>query len=442
MMRSLFSGVSGLRIHQTKMDVIGNNISNINTVGFKRSTTTFNDVINQNLSGATAPSENTGKGGTNAMQIGLGSNVSAISTVMTTGSAERTDNPNDVMISGDGFFIVSDTTGYYFTRAGAFQVDDMGNLTDSNGMRVCGWPADSEGKVVKGKVEPLNITGGTNAYMEATPTNRVTFSGNLNPDLSPKLNTVAFFDSIGNRYVVNATSTYDKDKQTWEVKLDKEATVNGNEKNKVMLDFKDQDSITLTFDDHGLLKPAENPDPDNPGSGFQIVTDVEVNETDTSEDSITYNSKFEKITIDFNSLTGFAGESKSDATAVTDNGNYAGALKGYSIGSDGTVTGTYTNGETKTLGMIAVADFPNPSGLEKVGNNLYAATTNSGDFDGIGSEIGESGGSFIGGSLEMSNVDISYEFTQMITTQRGFQANSRIITTSDEMLQELVNLKR
>lgn len=131
MLRSLFSGVSGLRIHQTKLDVIANNISNVNTVGFKRSVTTFNDVINQNLSGATRASEETGRGGTNPMQIGLGSNVSSINTVMTPGSAERTDGANDVMISGDGFFIVSDVTGFYFTRAGAFQLDEAGNLIDS-----------------------------------------------------------------------------------------------------------------------------------------------------------------------------------------------------------------------------------------------------------------------------------------------------------------------
>ncbi len=170
MMRSLFSGVSGLRIHQTKMDVIGNNISNVNTVGFKRSTTVFMDVINQTLSGATAASDTTGKGGTNPTQVGLGSNVSAINTVMTGGSTERTDNPNDVMISGDSFFIVSDATGYYFTRAGAFQVDDDGNLTDSNGMSVCGWNTNSDDEIVQTKVAPLNLYEGTKSYLKPTMT--------------------------------------------------------------------------------------------------------------------------------------------------------------------------------------------------------------------------------------------------------------------------------
>ena len=163
--------------------------------------------------------------------------------------------------------------------------------------------------------------------------------------------------------------------------------------------------------------------------------------TVTWGDNQLFNSTFEPtINVDFHNLTQF--KSKADATATTDNGYEAGSLKGYSIGADGIITGSYTNGLTKTLGQIAIADFPNPAGLEKSGNNLYSATTNSGDFDGIGQEIGAGGGKLMGGSLEMSNVDISYEFTQMITTQRGFQANSRIITTSDEMLQELVNLKR
>ncbi len=428
MMRSLFSGVSGLRIHQTKMDVIGNNISNVNTVGFKRSTTTFNDVINQTLSGATSANDNTGKGGTNAMQIGLGSNVSAISTIMTTGSAERTDNPNDVMISGDGFFVVSDSTGYYFTRAGAFQVDDNGNLTDSNGMRVCGWSTDADGNVIKGKVDGLNLYEGQKGYVEAQTTSSISFSGNLNPDQEPvQTKTLSFFDSIGNKYQVSANFNYDKASKEWTVEIDKKAIVNGDAENTVDLNFA-TNNIKFKFDEDGTFKTQDN-------ETLKIKTAVDF------EGDKPYNSVFaDEITIDFSGLTQF--NSKNDALATADDGYTAGSLKGYSIGSDGVITGSYTNGMSKTLGQIALADFVNPSGLEKVGNNLYAATTNSGDFDGTGVEVGSNGETLIGGSLEMSNVDISYEFTQMITTQRGFQANSRIITTSDEMLQELVNLKR
>lgn len=430
MMRSLFSGVSGLRIHQTKMDVIGNNISNVNTVGFKRSTTVFMDVINQTLSGATAASDTTGKGGTNPTQVGLGSNVSAINTVMTGGSTERTDNPNDVMISGDSFFIVSDTTGYYFTRAGAFQVDDNGNLTDSNGMSVCGWNTNSDDEIVQTKVAPLNLYEGTKSYLKPTMTDSILFSGNYNAEKNPVAETtVPFYDSIGNRYVVTATSTYDLTNQTWTIKLGTTATVNANEKNKVELKF-GTDTFTLKFDKDGTLLENEAKNELTPNTTVGFAGDAP------------YNSTFSEkgLTLDFSGLTQFA--TGSNVTATNQNGYEAGALKGFSIGGDGIITGNYTNGLSKTLGQIAVADFANPSGLEKVGSNLYSATTNSGDFDGIGMEVGASGGSLIGGALEMSNVDLSYEFTQMITTQRGFQANSRIITTSDEMLQELVNLKR
>lgn len=428
MMRSLFSGVSGLRIHQTKMDVIGNNISNVNTVGFKRSTTVFMDVISQTLSGATAASDTTGKGGTNPTQVGLGSNVSAINTVMTGGSTERTDNPTDVMISGDGFFIVSDVTGYYFTRAGAFQVDDAGNLTDSNGMSVCGWSTNSDDEIIQTKVEPINLYEGTKSYLKPTVTDAITFSGNYNAEKNPVTETtVPFYDSIGNRYVVTATSVYDSTNQSWTVTLGTTATINSNENNKVELNF-GTNSLTFKFDEDGTLLSQ---DPET----LKLTTTV-----DFAGDA-PYNSVFaDTITMDFSGLTQFA--TGSSVTATNDNGYEAGSLKGFSIGGDGIITGSYTNGLSKTLGQIAVANFANPSGLEKVGSNLYAATTNSGDFDGIGAEVGADGGSLIGGALEMSNVDLSYEFTQMITTQRGFQANSRIITTSDEMLQELVNLKR
>jgi len=412
------------------MDVIGNNISNVNTVGFKRSTTVFNDVISQTLSGATGASDVSGKGGTNAMQIGLGSNVSAISTVMTTGSTERTDNPNDVMISGDGFFIVSDVTGNYFTRAGAFQVDDFGNLTDSNGMMVNGWTTDENDNIVKQKVQGLNLYEGNKSYLKPTVTDSISFSGNLNPATNPKqLNTISFYDSLGNSYRIDVNSTYDEGSKRWDIELGTRATVNGDPENMVDLAI-GTPTFSLGFDTDGTLLGQD---------ADTLVLTTTVDFADPA--NAPFNSEFApELKIDFHNLTQFA--ANADADATTDNGYYAGSLKGFSIGSDGIITGTYTNGLTKALGQIAIADFPNPAGLEKVGNNLYAATTNSGDFDGIGQEIGASGGKLMGGNLEMSNVDISYEFTQMITTQRGFQANSRIITTSDEMLQELVNLKR
>ncbi len=203
----------------------------------------------------------------------------------------------------------------------------------------------------------------------------------------------------------------------------------GNSKQTVEFTGLDAITFNLTFDDDGTLV--------NNTAGQDLQLSLAI----TPDANFPFNSTFaDEITIDFSELTQF--NSTTNASANNDNGYEAGSLKGYSIGSDGIITGQYTNGLTKTLGQIAIADFVNPSGLEKVGSNLYQTTVNSGEFDGIGVEVGASGGEFIGGSLEMSNVDLSYEFTQMITTQRGFQANSRIISTSDEILQELVNLKR
>lgn len=433
MMRSLFSGVSGLKVHQTKMDVIGNNVSNVNTVGFKRSSVTFCDVFNQTLSSATAPNEDSGRGGVNAMQIGLGSNVAAIHTIMTTGSTQRTDNGNDIMINGDGFFIVSDSTGYSFTRAGAFEVDEEGNLVDTNGLMVCGWEAEDDPdnpgqqKIVQANVQGINLYEGDKSYVPPEITTTISMEGNLNPDTNPEKETgIQVYDSLGNVYKINGHFTYDKTAKSWTFTMDNTAIVNGDTKNVITLNGLDAVSHTVTFDENGL--PTDD-------SKTLVLQNLAFG------DDAGFNAVFsEEITIDFSSLTQF--NAKSDATAVTKDGYSAGSLSGFSIASDGIITGSYTNGRTKILGQIAVAVFKNPAGLEKVGSNLYASTVNSGDFDGVGTDVTADGGSFISGALEMSNVDLAQEFTDMITTERGFQANSRIITTSDEMLQELVNLKR
>ncbi len=452
MMRSLYSGVSGLRVHQTKMDVIANNISNVNTVGFKRSTVVFSDVFNQTLSGATGANEDSGRSGTNAQQIGLGSTVAAISNIMTTGATQRTDNGNDIMISGDGFFIVSDSTGYKFTRAGAFEVDEEGNLHDSNGLMVCGWEAEDDPdnpgqqKIVQANVQGLNLYRGSKSYVEPEVTSTINFEGNLNPDTNPEKECgIQIYDSLGNVYKVNGKFTYTGADNTWKFTLDGTAIVNGDSKNTVTFNFT-PNTINIQFDENG--KPT--------GTTSLALTGLSVTPGagagggggagaagggGAGAAGPSYNATFaDPVNISFADLTQF--NAKADATAVSKDGCAAGALSGFSIGSDGIITGSYTNGKTKILGQISVAQFKNPAGLQKVGSNLYEATVNSGDFDGIGSDITADGGEFISGSLEMSNVDLSQEFVDVITTQRGFQANSRVITTSDEMLQELVNLKR
>ena len=205
-MRSMFSGVSGLRVHQTKMDVISNNIANINTVGFKRSSVSFKDSFNQTLSSAS--SANQDRGGINPQQIGLGANVGSIVTVMGQGAAQRTDYGSDLMIDGEGFFIVKDATGFSFTRAGVFEVDAKGNLVDPNGFNVCGWKAtddpDNPGqqKIVQDTVTPINIYEGNNLYSPAEMTTNIEFTGNFNQTTNPtQKNTISFYDSQGNKSV-------------------------------------------------------------------------------------------------------------------------------------------------------------------------------------------------------------------------------------------------
>lgn len=437
MMRSMFSGVSGLRVHQTKMDVLANNIANVNTVGFKSSRVTFNEVFYQTVSGASGASETTGRGGVNPMQIGLGSSVSSIDLQMSTGPGQRTDNPFDLMIEGDGFFILGDNSGTYFSRAGALNLDKEGNLVGAGGLKVMGWDTvpdpENPGQMTiqKGKVEPIEITGEKESTSPTT-TKNIHFNGNLNAKTDPiKDSTVAFYDSVGNRYVADVKFTYTS-ANTWNYEVS-DVIVDG----VVMVTC--AANGTITFDTNGKPKtvtPALTVDGVNVLGGEVTATggpgQVPV---------ATFGDANSKFVIDFSRMTQY-GEKNSDAKAETKDGNEEGKLNRINIGTDGKIIGSYTNGQTKLIGQIATAKFKNPAGLEKIGSNLFVTTINSGDFNGIGEEVQSSGGKMLGGMLEMSNVDLSSEFTEMITTQRGFQANSRVITTSDDMLQELVNLKR
>lgn len=435
MMRSMYSGVSGLRIHQTKMDVIGNNIANVNTVGFKSSRVTFAEVFSQTVQSATGSGENTG--GTNPMQIGLGSKVSSIDINMTEGAAQRTDNPLDLKIEGDGFFIVSDATGNKFTRAGAFALDESGNLVNSDGMFVMGWePDETTGEIVETTVSKLQLLSGDNLYSEPSMTEAISMSGNVNRNDTQLLEAnggypiqVNIYDSLGYAYQVEMTVQEDgnTDDSTFDIIL-VENSITDEDGNTIENTGIAAGAITITFDeDTGLVTT----DP----ATFSIEG--------LSTDFSTFPDELE---VDFSDVTMFSGSSTISASAGDEDGllagNTYGELSSYEVGTDGLIIGRYTNGESKTLAQIAITTFDNPAGLSKIGSNLYEATNNSGDFDGIGEDITSGGGSFNAGVLEMSNVDLSYEFTEMITTQRGFQANSKIITTSDEILQELVNLKR
>lgn len=432
MMRSMFSAVSGLRVHQTRMDVIGNNIANVNTIGYKSQRVTFTDVFSQTLSSASAASDETGRGGRNPMQVGLGVNVSSIDMLMTQGAAQRTDNPFDLMINGDGFIVVGDANGTYFTRAGALRADVDGNLIIANGMKVKGWTAQlneetNKYEIVKGEAGSINLADPNFVSSKPKVTDKLQLSGNLNSTSTKEETNFRFYDSLGNYYSLATTLTPSTDKvdgySVWEMKLGDIKDANGNKLNGTL---SPDTAVKLYFDTNGKLASVGNA-PAATGNATSI--DLVIENTDKT-------STFaEKISIDFSSMTQYASASTIDPKTI--NGNAAGKMIGYEIGGDGVITASYDNGDMRILAQVVVAKFDNPEGLEKVGDNLYKVTPNSGEFDGIGTV-----GTFNTGVLEMSNVDLSSEFTDMIVTQRGFQANSRIISVSDEMLQELTNLKR
>ncbi len=478
MMRSLYSGVSGLRVHQTKMDVIGNNISNVNTVGFKASSASFSDILYQTSKSASGPNATTGTAGTNAMQVGLGANLASITTSITkTGGSQRTDNPFDLMIEGDGFFVVNNGAGNFFTKAGSFNVDAAGTLCTPTGATVMGWEPSQvdKTKTVSGTVKPLRVMTPDNLYSAPEATTDIYLHGNIDSmDSNLTLPTgrivnMSFFDDIGNSYTAELKINQSETKELYKVTIQNIYDRNGD--SIFVKENKDPETGDITYE-------ATNITDFSFGSGSGSVTvnedgslTVECDEIDLkfnggngnfvsvgddSDDATSIKFKvnadpdpFKEINIDFSSITMYnnSGTTTVESTKGTKDtgsgaGKEAGNMSGISVDQQGMIFGTYDNGDRKLLGQVVVATFSNPAGLEAIGNNMFAATPNSGEFNGVGEDITSSGGKFITGVLEMSNVDLSQQFTDMITTQRGFQANSRIITVSDTMLEDLINLKR
>lgn len=510
MMRSLFSGISGLKVHQTRMDVIGNNISNVNTVGFRGGSVNFTDVFYQTTQGASGPNAETGAAGTNAMQIGLGANVAAIAVDLSgTGATQRTDRGMDLMINGDAFFIVRSNGNTYFTKSGALDLDANGTLMcTTNGAAVLGWGVDANGEIRKDMADTLTLRGGANEYSDPEATTAVTLKGNIDKIDPQVLATgegypipVNVFDQTGNSYTVKMVVQQDAtdvskynlsisdvigpDGKTaltvWDATLNNNAggwKVNEDLAKVIKLGEATLDYSKLTVNEDGSIDtstlamsgtipqlkfdgdsgeftwvgadPGQNADPDDAGILLLKMTDAEpAVGTTPPKDPSDPNNAFPAVgvKIDFSNLTMYAG---GGVCSVKPNrgdknnenaGHKYGTLSGFTIQQDGKIYGKFSNGASRLFGQIAVATFANPSGLEAVGNSMYAASMNSGDFDGVGIDISEVG-KFSVGALEMSDVDLATEFTTMITTQRGFQANSRVITTTDSMLEELVNLKR
>ena len=390
MLRSLYSGISGLRSHQTMLDVTGNNIANVNTTAFKSSATQFQDTLSQLTQGAGGPQAQIG--GTNPAQVGLGVRVAGISTNFSQGSAQSTGRATDMMISGDGFFVTKTGTQTLYTRAGSFDFDGAGRLVTPDGSIVQGYTATNGVVADGGAVSDITLPLGIVA--PAVVTSSTTVAGNLPAGAAvgtALVRDVQVYDATGGARTVSLNFT--KTAAAWDV--------TGTDPNGAT------GTASLTF-----------------VSGVQ-----------TSAGTMTIGG----IAVDMSKLTGFAGLT---TVAVSDqNGRAAGTLKSYTLSKDGTLVGSFSNGASQAIARIVLATFSNPGGLEKAGSSGYRATFNSGIAD-IGTPGSGSLGALQAGALEMSNVDLSQEFTNLIVAQRGFQANARIITTSDEVLQELTNLKR
>ena len=466
MMRSMFSGVSGLRTHQARMDVIGHNIANVNTVGFKASRMTFADTFSQTMQGASAPNAETGRGGTNPMQVGLGVNISSIQRLMTTGGAQRTDDPFHLMIEGAGFFVVGDDVGgLFFTRAGDFQQDRDWNI-HLNGLRLQGWqapwqaggPAREDGvprPIQSGPVQGIQILPSMRNVQPAA-TGNIFFEGNINPADRDIARVINFHDSLGQTYSMNMRFVFDETATppAWRIHHANTITRTSSNPNETLTlsgvtavgGWVEVTTPTLQFGPDGLpvMMTNANPPVAIPGA-FEMHLQIDTTGASgpTFEIGQPHNPAtpaVRTILIDFSGLTQYRRATNANASDM--DGMESGDLVGLSIGPDGIVSGTYSNGQNFALWQIALATFDNPAGLMAMGSNLFSTTPNSGLFDGTGLTPGSAGTRLLGGTVEMSNVDLAAEFTEMITTQRGFQANSRIITTSDEILQELVNMKR
>jgi flagellar hook protein FlgE len=391
MLRSLYSGISGLRAEQTMLDVTSNNIANVNTTGFKSSSVQFEDALSQTISAAGLATS--AKAGTNPNQVGLGVRVAGVRTNLTEGSQTTTGNNLDTMISGDGYFVTQTGSQTQYTRNGSFHWDSQGRLSTADGSLVQGWPAVNGVVATGSKPQTLTLPAGTVA--PAVQTTKTTVNGNLPSD------------AVAGTALDRDITVYSADGAAHQLTATFTAGASG--------------AWSYTLDDHqghtasGALQ-----------AGGALVT---------GSTSATIGA----VTVDMSGVSGFAGLNTTSFSAQ--NGTAAGTLLSVALGSDGTISGTFSNGATVAIAQLAVGTFTNPEGLAKSGNSMLSETLNSGTVR-VGTAGADGYGSVIAGALEASNVDLSQEFTNLIVAQRGFQANARIITTSDEILQELTQLKR
>ncbi len=503
MMRSLFSAISGMRNHMSFMDVVGNNIANVNTIAYKSSRVTFQDILGQTIKGASSPQN--GRGGTNPAQIGLGMNLGGIDTIMTQGSIQSTGKLTDFAVQGDGFFIVSDGQRNYFTRDGAFDIGVDGGLVNPvTGLRVMGWAADTSGVVdTQNPLEALEIPFGTR--ISAQPSSRLQFAGNLDASLpiGGSVNTTAtVYDSLGVPNTVKITFTKmaataggpsywavrnSADSATITNSLGAGSAITGAPNTlrpgSWAITLSATGSLTAQFTPQNFTPPATwaagTPDPvingtvsaggTNttliPGVTITAPTVLAAGTASIAIDSTTAPVEFDSggqwvstnvmptatlttsggatspqtATLDISKFSQFAGQSQVNLT--NQDGFPAGALVSFAVGSSGEIAGIYSNGSNRIIGQLALANFVNPGGLMRSGQNLWSSSANSGDAI-VGTPNSNGRGTVNTGTLETSNVDLAQQFTNVIIAQRGFQSSSRVITASDTMLQDLVNIIR
>lgn len=405
---SFYSSLSGLSANSGMLGVIGNNLSNLNTIGYKGSSSSFQDLFNASLG------SNGTSGNGNPMQVGLGTQLGAISQNFGQGSFQSTGNVTDMAVSGQGVFMLQRSDGsQVYSRAGNFIVDRNGFLVNPNGDQVLGWNRVGNVLSTSGVVVPVQINSGTVSAPTATTTMTTTTNLNANAATGDTFSTpVQVYDSLGSAHTVLVTYTKQAAAGTWNLTYSSDATtVTG--------------PAQVAFDSSGILSPA---------------ADGTITVTGWANGAA--NSAINWDIVDAGgvaSLTGYAAPSATSAT--TQDGAAAGTVRSIVVDQNGIITGNFTNGQTIQLAQIGLATFPNMNGLSKEGNNSWSQTLASGAPN-IGAADQGGRGKVLGGQLELSNVDTATEFTQLIVAQRGYQANSRIVTTADTLLQEVLNMVR
>lgn len=463
MMRSLYSGVSGLQNHQTRMDVIGNNISNVNTNGFKRGRVNFQDMISQQLSGAAKPTDQLG--GVNPKEVGLGMTVASIDNVFTQGNLQSTGISTDLAIQGNGFFVMKNGEETFYTRNGAFGLDMDGTLVNpANGMRVQGWMAEEiNGQMlVTTAATPEDLIIPVGSKDPAKETTNVNFACNLNKNTPEILEGASaddifkgtwgteqkIYDSFGNEHMLSVSfRRVVGNPNQWEATVVIDQDNADYTQTRVGLGTTDGvgNTFLVNFDNYGALQSVTDTagNVTNPEGQVVLQTSFAVADSNVDEQGNPYR---QTLNINLGTIGSFKdtitqSASKSTTKAFYQDGYTMGYLDNFKIDSSGIITGVYSNGTNRTIGQIAMATFANDRGLEKAGDNTYVESNNSGM-----ARIGESGvagkGSLMAGALEMSNVDLSEQMTDMIVTQRGFQSNAKTITTADTLLETVLSLKR